>query len=200
MSKTSRAKRILPPIGGVVSTTSVLALFKNQKVYFLTINPHKRHKSYARFQSIGKVSDRLRSRSRSHFIVREEYKEGGYHFHAICTGFDDKPIVGLRVHCQTVGPKVGKPEFDPDVEPAPPESAMPRAHEFPSWWNYNPTPIMDFIYLHLIKIKGKCQSYSTGRRARARNNKRMTHLQRVVTYMFKEHPTKQYTDWCYCGV
>lgn len=199
-AKRSRAKRILPPFRGGVTHESVARHFKNQKVYFLTINPHKKHKHFQRFQSISKVSDRLRARCRMHFIVQEDYKDGGKHYHAIAVGYKNDPIVGLRVHCQVVGPKVNSPEFDPEVEPKRPEGVDPSElpYEFPQWIQFNPMELIDWVYVHSIRQKEKMISQRQGLKARVRNKKRSTHLQRVIKYILKDNPVIQYKDWMFC--
>lgn len=179
-----------PPLGGIITK-----MFKSRKSFFLTLNPYKKHKNFSKFQSISKVFDRLRPQCKYIFMVRESYKDGGYHYHAIVAGYEPKPIKGLRVHAQCVGPKGKKPCFDPEVEPRQPESSMPSAREFPTWWNYNPVPIMDFIYWHIIKVKRKMTNRSTAQRARARQKTRNTHLGRITKYILKDNPKYQYTDW-----
>lgn len=182
--------RILPPLGGCVSK-----LFKSRKSFFLTLNPYKKHQNFTKFQQIGKVYDRLRRQCDRLFMVRESYKEGGFHYHAIVSGYKPKPIKGLRVHCQDIGPKGKKPTFDPTVEPKHCVGAIPNIREFPTWWNYNPVPIMDWVYFHISKQKEKMINRSTALRARARQKVRKTNLDRVIAYILKEDPQHLYTDW-----
>lgn len=174
--------------------------FKDGVTHFLTINPYKNHKDYDKYQNISKVYDKLRRRCSKLFIVREQYKLGGYHYHAIVQKYVHKPVKGLRVHAQRVGGKVGVPNWDPNVKPKEPEGVVDVRpselyREFPSWITFNPSKLVDWIFMHNLKIKGKMTSHVTGLKTRDRVKKRRTHLGRVVRYMFKEHPLVQYQDW-----
>lgn len=82
----------------LVLMESIYNCLKNEtKLSFITMNPYKKSKSFARFQKIGSVHDWLRKHTQKFFLVQETNDDGSKHYHALVKAYDGKVFRNMQV-------------------------------------------------------------------------------------------------------
>lgn len=158
-----------------MDTEQIIKRYTNlPRLYFLTVRATKG--SRPRYSKIGFVGDQLRKISDQYFIVRESNKQfEGYHFHAIFSKRDDKPIhkgwykKGVSFKMEPIG----------DHNPTPPKI---------------PDEIDREMELHITEsmditeriMRSEIKRLNLKESATIRKHKKTGHIDRVVTYMTKE--------------
>lgn len=141
---------------------------KSPRLLFITV------RGPGRWQQIGKINDFLRKISSHYFIVREKNKKtDGFHYHALVSQTKDiKPNwfrKGVHIHVTTVAKS--------DRAPKIPECS--DEDHFIKYGDNNPSGDEKIIIDTLRKIV-------QADRVQHRANVKLTHLNRIVDYMFKE--------------
>lgn len=171
---------------------------KQANLRFLTIQPYKHSRAYAKFQNISKVSDWLRRYFSSWYIVREKNKSGDNHYHVlgVIKKIGGKAVVikspNFRLDLQTVGEKrvcqnytengeiaFGKPKEKPHISVE--KNTMAQI-------------IADAVSVACRAIAENAVYHQKKEKRKIVKNK---HVENILNYMHKENPIKKYHDFIF---
>lgn len=168
--------------------------------YFITLNPYKKGKSFARLQKIGPVYDRLRKKGLTDiFIVRETNPDKSKHFHALCVGpagLQAWDTQCLKVHVQRVGGVTGKSFIQPESaftsapEPTPEEKSeyfLERSLQAEMSIHHHLYDVtLNFLCKCMCKQKKAFRAYKAKVQKGRKKIRISGDLGRICTYMLKE--------------
>ncbi len=193
---------------------SISVQFINEtNIYFITINPYKKAKSFRRLQKIGPISDWLRKKAIKFYLVQESNEDGTKHYHALAKlkeSHEKKPLIFKNANMQVdrVGGPAGVPQV-PERGMLPPKSTEDKKNDQFKfivrmlYWElgrYTKAEFINNTATLLVHIWDEQRLARNRNKIKVKKLNKLSSVNRIINYMVKETTWTRYLDYMYHNI